>query len=79
MYDPMNIPPLIAEAVKEKLETEGGFVKYLGLHEGKEVYLSAIEGEDTGFPDVFLYDGNEIEWFGGFDALDIASLFLEDA
>lgn len=75
----MIIPKAIAEVAKETLEAEGGFVKYLGVYQGKEVYYSAIDGACTGFPDVFLYDGSDIEWVGGFDALTLASLFIKDA
>lgn len=72
-----DIPSIVIEKAKFLLD-KGGFVKYLGRSKDGDVYYGAIEGCDTGFPSVFIFDGHSVREVNGFEALAVSRPFLED-
>ena len=56
----------------------GGFVKYLGRSKDGDIFYGAIEGCDTGFPSVFIFNGRFVREINGFEALAISRPFLKD-
>ena len=69
----MKIPDVVLQEASEALEMLEGTIVYLGkIGDGKEVYLlkQSIDAE-TGFPFVYLYDGQSAMEITGFEALDI--------
>lgn len=72
------IPEAVLKKAKDILSLKGGFVKYLGNNGKYDVYYSAVKGSDTGFPFVYLVNGNEVQEITGFDALHVSSPFFKD-
>jgi len=69
----MKIPDVVLQEASEALEMLEGTIVYLGkIGDGKEVYLlkQSIDAV-TGFPFVYLYDGQSAMEITGFEALDI--------
>ncbi len=72
-----NIPSIVLEKAKFLLD-RGGFVKYLGRSKDGDIFYGAIEGCDTGFPSVFIFNGRFVREINGFEALAISRPFLKD-
>ena len=69
----MKIPDVVLQEASEALEMLEGTLVYLGkIGDGRDVYLleQPIDAE-TGFPFVYLYDGQSAMEITGFEALDI--------
>ncbi len=69
----MKIPDVVLQEASEIMEMQEGTIVYLGkIGDGREVYLlkQPIDAE-TGFPFVYLYDGQSAMEITGFEALDI--------
>lgn len=73
-----KIPQKILAEVADILADEGGFVKYIGKYKGKEVYYAAIEGALTGFPYVYLFDGENVINVEPIKGLDITAALIKD-
>lgn len=71
------VPPIVLEKAKFLLD-RGGFVKYLGRSKDGDVYYGTIEGCETGFPYVFIFNGHSVREVNGFEALAISRPLLED-
>ena len=69
----MKIPDVVLQEASEALEMLEGTLVYLGkIGDGRDVFLfkQPIDAE-TGFPFVYLYDGQSAMEITGFEALDI--------
>ena len=69
----MKIPDVVLQEASETMEMLEGTIVYLGkIGDGRDVYLleQPIDAE-TGFPFVYLYDGQSAMEITGFEALDI--------
>lgn len=69
----MKIPEVVLKEASETLEMLEETLVYLGkIGDSRDVYLlkQPIDAE-TGFPFVYLYDGQSAMEITGFDALDI--------
>lgn len=53
-------------------------MKYIGRSKDGDVYYGAIEGCETGFPYVFIFDGHYVREVNGFEVFAILEPFLED-
>lgn len=71
-------PQPVLDKARDILNYDGGFVKYIGEYQGEEVYYSAIEGAFTGFPFVYLFDGNIVTELEPHEGLRISSLLIKD-
>lgn len=69
----MKIPDIVLQEASETLEMLEGTIVYLGkIDDGREVYLLKQPVDvTTGFPFVYLYDGQNAMEITGFEALDI--------
>lgn len=72
-----KIPSEVLEKAKFLLDS-GGFVKYLGRSKDGDIFYGAIEGCDTGFPSVFIFNGRFVREVNGFEALAVSRPFLKD-
>ena len=69
----MKITDVVLQEASKALEMLEGTLVYLGkIGDGRDVYLleQPIDAE-TGFPFVYLYDGQSAMEITGFEALDI--------
>ena len=74
-----HIPEQVKKAAAELIESYGDSIAYIGIYNGKQVYLYRFpEDVETGFPFYFLYDGKSVDVVSGFEALDLGSIFLHD-
>lgn len=73
-----DIPHIVLEKAKEILLMDGGSIKHIGSLDGREVYYAYVDGAETGFPSVFLFDGRDVEEIYGFEALNISRPFFKD-
>nr|DAN35581.1 MAG TPA: hypothetical protein [Caudoviricetes sp.] len=75
----MKIPKSVLKAAGELVDMYGSSFKYLGKDEGRDVYMFKFpEDEDTGFPFVYLCNGENVMELTGFEALDTIRLFIKD-
>ena len=72
-----DVPSIVLEKAKFLLDM-GGLVKYIGRSKDGDVYYGAIEGCETGFPSVFIFDGHYVREVNGFEVFAILEPFLED-
>ena len=69
----MKIPDVVLQEASETMKMLEGTIVYLGkIGDSRDVYLleQPIDAE-TGFPFVYLYDGQSAMEITGFEALDI--------
>lgn len=69
----MNIP----QSIKDKAP-EGSTIEYLGKYVGLDAYQAYFPDQDTGFPFVYIVNGNYIKEVIGFDALDIINELVKE-
>ncbi len=69
----MNIPKSIIEKAPE-----GSTIEYLGKYVGLDAYQAYFPNEKTGFPFVYIINGDYIKEIIGFDALDIVNELIKD-
>lgn len=75
----MNIPKQVKDEARALIEQYGDSLEYLGGYEGQEAYMFKFpEDSCTGYPFVYLYDGNTATEISGPLSLDIIGLFVED-
>lgn len=75
----MNVPEQIRTAARGLIEQYGDSFDYLGTFEGQEGYLFKFpENSCTGFPFLFLYDGNEVAEITGPSVFDFIDLYVKD-
>ena len=69
----MKIPDIVLQEASEIMEMLEGTLVYLGkIGDGRDVFLFKQSYEaETGFPFVYLYDGQSAMEITGFEALDI--------
>jgi len=70
----MKIPKAITNILDDSFKVE-----YLGKHEGYDAFHAYIPDACTGFPFVFLCEGEMLcKEINGFDALDIVTKFVKE-
>lgn len=75
----MNIPVQVKDEARELIEQYGDTFEYLGDYEGQEAYMFKFpEDSCTGYPFVYLYDGNTVTEISGPLSLDIIGSFVEN-
>lgn len=69
----MIIPEAVKQEAKYCIEHYGDRLRFLGkIEDGREAFCYTFpDDEETGFPEVYLYDGNLVMTITGFAALDI--------
>ncbi len=69
----MNIPEAVVKEASYLIEHWGNRLEYLGkIEDGRDAFSFCFpDEEDTGFPEVYLYDGHLVMTITGFDALNI--------
>ncbi len=72
-----DVPSIVLEKAKFLLDRDG-FVKYIGSSKDGDIYYGAIEGCETGFPFVFIFEVHSVREVDGFEALAISRPFFED-
>lgn len=71
MQDMPPVPPVVVEYADLQ---EGGVIEYQGKHKDYSVYwvrYPELEKGDWGLPTYILYDGKNLKWVYGFDALSL--------
>ena len=69
-----TLPPIPQAVVEFADLQEGGVIEYQGKHEDYDVYgvrYPELETGEWGLPTYILYDGKNLKWVYGFDALSL--------
>ncbi len=75
----MDIPAKVREAAQWLVDRYSGEIVYLGEYEGAAAYMFQFQEDvDTGFPFVYLLNGDKLTEINGPESLDIAGSFVED-
>ena len=73
-----DIPKPVIDAASELIKLYGNHLEYLGRYKGQEAFCYGIPNAETGFPFVYLYNGEIVKEITHFDALEIINLLVED-
>ena len=72
----MEVPAKVKRAARALIRQFGDNFRLLGEYDGRDAYVFVFPPDlETGFPVVYLYDGENVEEVTGFAALGIVTSF----
>jgi hypothetical protein len=75
----MDIPSKVIRAAQYLVEMYGDHLEHLGTYRGAEAFYYRFPDDVTaGFPPVYLIKDDKLKEVGGFEALEIIGLFVEN-
>ena len=70
----MEVPLKIREAMKHELARYKGNIQYMGVYDGKTAWtFEYLEPVCVGYPSLYLFDGDTVEYLCGEYVFDIIS------
>lgn len=73
-----DVPQAVKDTARLILKQDGGTIIHIGRYKGCQIYSAFIEGEQTGFPIVYSFDGVSVIELPTSEGLHLLRLLCKD-